>query len=96
MNNNFQNYVTSQAFVLVLSRPQIESLYWVAYQSTKARLTYGPHLTSVYALQRKGLVVRESHRFNNPWQLTEEGRLALELCKRAGLLINDAKRKAAA
>ena len=85
-NANFQSYVTSHAFVLALSKPQIEALYWVAHQQSKWRAHAIPYMTSIQSLSRKGLIARDAARMSDPWVTTEEGKLALELCKRAGLL----------
>jgi len=94
MNKNFQSYVTSHAFVLALSKPQIEALFWVAHQQATWRLHGIPYMTSIQSLARKGLIFRSQNA--DPWAATEEGLLALQLCERAGLINHlNGSRKAA-
>lgn len=79
MNGVFQSYVTSHAFVLVLSRPQIEALAWCA-MNDKQQNAYPsvPYAMTMDSLTRRGLITRS--------RITEEGKLVLQLCRRAGLV----------
>lgn len=80
MNNVFQQYVTGQAFVLTLSKPQIEALAWCAMSNAGRNAYPGvPNFVSLHSLRRRGLIVSAR-------TMTKEGELVLELCRRAGLV----------
>jgi len=80
MNHDFQQHVTSQAFVLTLSKPMIELLALTAEQESEE--PWLTRLNASYALRRRGLIARK----RRVMYITEEGKLVLELCRRAGLV----------
>jgi hypothetical protein len=80
--NAFKEYVTGTAFALSLSKPQIECLCQIEQTGGSWSL-----LTTSYALQRKGLVMREFDGANNKMciKLTDAGKALMPLLKLAGL-----------
>jgi hypothetical protein len=82
MNHDFQAHVTSQAFVLTLSRPMIDLLERIG-RHPKGTDEWCAHLNPFYALRRRGLIDMK----NGNARITEEGALVLELCRRAGLAV---------
>ena len=94
MNHEFQAHVTSQAFVLTLSRPMIDLLD----ATERHRQGDEPWLTRLnasYALRRRGLLASHGTGEKYGMVITEEGKLVLELCKRAGLVVHQKIRRAA-
>ena len=83
MNKNFQNYTTSTAFQISMSRAQIEALYWFSLEESQKLRQVASNFPSqaTSLLQRKGLL-----KTNVPYRITEEGKLVLKLCEMAGLL----------
>jgi hypothetical protein len=78
----FKEYATGTAFAISLSKPQIECLCQIHQTGGSWRL-----LTTSYALQRKGLVIRE---FDGSWhmRLTDAGEALMPLLKLAGLWVD--------
>lgn len=81
--SEFSDYVTSTAFSLALSKPQIECLCQIEQTGGSWQ-----SLMTSHALQRKGLVRR--HFSDAGWriELTDAGRAVLPLLKLAGLWID--------
>lgn len=92
MNHDFQQHVTSSAFVLTLSRPMIDLLDLTA-RFRGGEEPWLTRLNAYYGLRRRGLVENHKGIRGRGIYLTEEGKLVLELCRRANLV---AKLKAAA
>ena len=90
MNHDFQAHVTSQAFVLSLSRPMIDLLDRIA-QHRRGTDEWCSYLNPFYALRRRGLIDLK----NGMARITSEGELVLELCRRAGLAGQIKERKVA-
>ncbi len=90
MNRKFEEYVTSQAFALTLSKPMIEALRWqVVKESDEAalddmQLFHGLNLMSFTALERRGLVYR--HPGKAGVRVTEAGHLVYKLLAFANLV----------
>lgn len=88
MSSQFRDYVTSTAFVLTISRRQIEFISQL-HQFGDSWLL----LSTFDALARKGLVERvreakdDTHTTGTTVRLTEAGRAVVPLLKLAGLLI---------
>jgi hypothetical protein len=80
MNHDFQAHVTSQAFVLTLSRPMIDLLEVIA-KYPRGTDEWCAYLNAFNAIRRRGLIDMKE----GMARLTEEGKLVLELCRRAGL-----------
>lgn len=80
MNHDFQAHVTSQAFVLSLSRPMIDLLERIA-KHRRGTDEWCAYLNPFYALRRRGLIDMK----DGKTRITVEGELVLELCRRAGL-----------
>lgn len=80
MNHEFQAHVTSQAFVLSLSRPMIDLLDRIA-KHRRGTDEWCAFLNPFYALRRRGLIDLKDGKA----RITVEGELVLELCARAGL-----------
>jgi hypothetical protein len=80
MNHDFQAHVTSQAFVLSLSRPMIDLLDRIS-KHRRGTDEWCAYLNPFYALRRRGLIDLK----NGMARITSEGELVLELCRRAGL-----------
>jgi hypothetical protein len=79
--SKFQEYVTGQAFALTLSRRMCEALQFVATdREGHAALPNIPQLSTMHALEERGLVER------NPWRLSEAGQLLYPLLAHAGLV----------
>lgn len=78
----FKEYATGTAFAIALSKPQIECMCQIQQTGGSWRL-----LTTSYALQRKGLVIRE---FDGSWhmRLTDAGEALMPLLKLAGLWVD--------
>ena len=81
--SEFSDYVTSTAFSLTLSRPQIEMLCQI-----EATGGSWQSLMTSHALQRKGLVLRRFDDSGWHLQLTDAGRAVLPLLKLAGLWVD--------
>lgn len=81
MNHDFQAHVTSQAFVLSLSRPMIDLLERIAKAKRVGTDEWCAYLSPFYALRRRGLIDLK----DGNARVTVEGELVLELCRRAGL-----------
>ena len=94
MNHSFQQYVSSQAFVLTLSRPMIDLLDLLSTQRLDDRPAL-ERLNAYYALSRRGLVENRGGPQGRREYLTEEGKLVLQLCKMANLVTLRKLRKAA-
>lgn len=85
MSNKFQDYVTSQAFALTLSKPMCKALEFIYLQKFKGVglqvVTHIPQLASIHALQERGLVV-----FDGEWKITTAGVLMFAVLEHAGLV----------
>lgn len=92
MNHDFQAHVTSQAFVLSLSRPMIDLLDRIA-KHRRGTDEWCAHLNAFHALRRRGLIDMKE---GGMARITVEGELVLELCRRAGLAVGRQKLKEAA
>lgn len=90
MNHDFQAHVTSQAFVLSLSRPMIDLLERIA-KHPRGTDEWCAHLNAFHALRRRGLIVVKDGKA----RLNHEGALVLELCVCAGLAGRRALKEAA-
>ena len=90
MNHDFQAHVTSQAFVLTLSRPMIDLLDRIG-RHPKGTDLWCAYLNPFYALRRRGLIDLK----DGDARVTAEGELVLELCRRAGLASKPKLREAA-
>lgn len=93
MNRDFQAYATSQAFVLTLSRPMIDVLALIERQKREEDPAL-EHLNAYNALRRRGLVENRNGIQGRKVYITEEGKLVLELCRRAGLVATQLRRAA--
>jgi hypothetical protein len=80
LNHDFQAHVTSQAFVLSLSRPMIDLLERIA-KHPRGTDEWCAYLNPFYALRRRGLIDVKDGKA----RITHEGGLVLELCACAGL-----------
>ena len=94
MNHDFQQYATSQAFVLTLSRPMIDLLAMTDRQRPGDYPAL-EHLNAYHALRRRGFVENRNGPQGRKVYITEEGSLVLELCKRAGLVVRQRQKEAA-
>ena len=82
MNHDFQAHVTSQAFVLTMSRPMIDLLERIA-KHPRGTDEWTAHLNACHALRRRGLIYVMD---GGMVRITKEGGLVLELCRCAGLV----------
>lgn len=94
MNRDFQQYATSAAFVLSLSRPMISLLALIEQRTKTEEHPAMEHLNAYYALRRRGLVENRNGEHGRRVYATEEGKLVLELCRRAGLVATKLRRVA--
>lgn len=88
MSNQFQEYVTGQAFALTLSRRMCEALEYLMFMSVHVEgyraVTIVPNIPTLNALKERGLV-------DLPPRLTEAGRLMYPVLAHAGLVTPEAE-----
>lgn len=88
----FQDYVTSTAFSLTLSRPMCDAMQYMVGNSIEKKgfriVGHIPQLMTMHSLERRGLVVHNgrSEKFLcMGWDLTEAGEALYPLLVMAGL-----------
>lgn len=90
MNERFKEYVTSGAFTLSLSKRMIEVLVHIGQ---KTELTGGLNLAPYFALERRGLITNPHQK---GWDVTEEGKIVIDLLMLSGFCQEQLKDKVAA
>lgn len=92
INQNFSAHVTSTAFNLSLSKQMIRMLSWVAtgkhITDHGCHIEFSTHCTyfaTGNSLKERGLICSPDKKHPGGYELTDTGKLVIELLKMAGL-----------
>ena len=102
MNETFHEFVTGGAFVLTLTKRQIEALGLLGGDHWEAVSAFSHGVPICRALERRGLIVHHPRPDGvdpsswRPWRLTRAGELTVGLLHEAGLLAPAADVRSAA
>ena len=83
MNHAFRSYTTGIAFNLSLSKNMCSMLLMLSESTFPLRFSL--FVPTWRCLEHRGLVIPRKGRVDEPFALSEEGKLVVELLKRAGV-----------
>jgi hypothetical protein len=83
MNKKFEEFVTSTAFSLHLSKRQVQCIALIGRGDKDQLALYSGAVYSCQRMESKGLV---KHIQGEGYQLTEEGELVFQLIEKVGLV----------